>query len=128
LNLFRISCFEFRISAACRRDTCDAVFRTPEDCDSARFHKGVKPLRPWFSTNRDWQSAIGAPRPCQSCVFAFAQHGSLGIKGNFDQFRLFVFLLMVFRHLHLSRKGLLARIIPSKPCFFNATANRKFWN
>jgi hypothetical protein len=59
-------------------------------------------------------------------VFAFAQDGSLGIQGNFEQFRLFVSLLIIFRHLPLSRKGLIVRIIPSKPCFFNAAANLEF--
>ena len=60
-----------------------------------------------------------------SRVFAFAQDGSLGIQGNFGQFRLFIFFLVVLLHQALSRKRLLSRIIPSKPCFFNALASQQ---
>jgi hypothetical protein len=66
---------------------------------------------------------MGTPGTCHSRILALSQDGSLGIQGNFGQFRLFVFLLIVFTHLPLSRKGLIVRIIPSKPCFFNAAAS-----
>jgi hypothetical protein len=95
------------------------VISAPDDCHFARFQKVAKPLGPWFTTHRDWQAAMGPPGARHPRVFAFAQDGGLGIQGNLCQFGFFVFLLIIFRHLPLSSKGLLLMIIPSRPCFFN---------
>lgn len=46
---------------------------------------------------------MGPPGTRHSRVFAFAQDGGLGIQGDFGQFGFFVFLLLIFHYLPLSR-------------------------
>jgi hypothetical protein len=49
---------------------------------------------------------MGPPRTGHACVFAFAQDGGLGIQSDFAQPWFFVFFLLIFHYLPLSRKGL----------------------